>query len=53
MLDLFPEGAEMAAAQRADKAYGQGDMFNFDLWTRITRAVRELERTKPDGQALN
>jgi hypothetical protein len=46
MLDLYPEGAEMAAAQRADKDYKQGDMFNFDLWRRIAKAVGELLRQK-------
>lgn len=44
----------MEAAQRADAAYDQGDMFTFDLWTRINRAVLELERTKPAvGEASN
>lgn len=47
MLELYPEGAEMAAAQRADASYEQGDMFNFELWRRITNAVKELERQKP------
>jgi hypothetical protein len=54
MVELYPEGAVMAAAQRADSAYEQGDMFNFELWRRITKAVSELERQKPDeGEAIN
>jgi hypothetical protein len=43
----------MEAAQRADTAYERGDMFNFDVWTRINKAVQELERTNPPGKALN
>lgn len=43
---------EMEAAQRADAAYEAGDMFNFDLWTRINGAVTQLLR-RPDGQPAN
>jgi hypothetical protein len=46
IVDLYPNDPEMAAAQRADSAYEQGDMFNFDLWTGITNAVTELERVR-------
>jgi hypothetical protein len=54
MLDRYPDGAEMAAAQRADKAYEEGDMFNFNLWRRITKAVGELLRQKPSSdEAVN
>lgn len=53
MIELYPNDPEMAAAQRADAAYEAGDMFNFDLWTRINRAVAELLRQKPAGCRLN
>ena len=49
MLKLFPDqDASLAAAQRADKGLEMGDMFNFDLWSRIAKAVQELEKAKPD-----
>ena len=52
LMKQFPDDPSMEAAQRPDAAYEQGDMFNFDLWTRINRAVLELERTKPaEGEA--
>jgi hypothetical protein len=54
MIDLYPNDPEMAAAQRADAAYEAGDMFNFDLWTRIAKAVTELEKVRPSrGQRAN
>jgi hypothetical protein len=31
LLDLHPDGVEMATAQRVDKACEQGDFFNFNL----------------------
>lgn len=53
IIELYPNDPEMAAAQRADSAYEQGDMFNFDLWTRVTKAVTELERVRPTrGQPI-
>ena len=53
IIELYPNDPEMAAAQRADSAYEQGDMLNFDLWTRITKAVTELERVRPTrGQPI-
>ena len=54
IIELYPDDPEMAAAQRADTAYDKGDMFNFDLWTRITKAVTELEHVRPNrGQPIN
>ena len=49
LIEQFPADPAMEAAQRADHAYEQGDMSNFNLWTRINKAVREWERTKPEG----
>ncbi len=54
MMELFPEGASVAAAERADKALEQGDLDNFNLWQRIAKATEELERAKPAaGDAIN
>jgi hypothetical protein len=49
----FPEDPVLEAAQRADRAYEAGDMFNFRLWTRITKAVGQLLDKRPDGTPLN
>ena len=54
MLKMFSEDAALTAAQRADKALEMGDMFNFNLWSRITKAVQEIERQKPgSSEAIN
>jgi hypothetical protein len=54
MLELFPDSASLEAAQRADKALEQGDLDNFNLWQRITRATEKLERGKPGAcDAIN
>jgi hypothetical protein len=54
VINQYPEEPELAAPQRADAAYEVGDMFNFELWRRVAKAVRELVRTKPeDGKAIN
>jgi len=54
IIQAHPEEPEFAAAQRADAAYAAGDMFNFELWTRITKVVSELVRTKPRvGKTIN
>ena len=54
VIELYPEDPDLAASTRADSAYEQGDMFNFALWTRITRAVQDLKRGRPrDGEAVN
>jgi len=50
LIKQFPEDPALEAAQRADAAYEQGDMFNFNLWTRINKVVLKLKRTKPDTQ---
>jgi hypothetical protein len=53
LLKQYPEEPDMVAAQRADADYEQGDIFNFNLWTRIMGAVQALLRTRPDGETLN
>jgi hypothetical protein len=45
----YPAEPELAACQRADAAYAMGDMFNFELWQRVAKAVRALIATKPSG----
>jgi hypothetical protein len=53
LLKQFPDGPDMVAAQRADAAYEQDDLFNFNLWTRIAKAVQVLQQTRPNGEILN
>jgi hypothetical protein len=53
LIRQFPEDPELEAAQRADQAYEAGDMFNFRLWTRITKALGELLNKRPDNGLLN
>jgi hypothetical protein len=54
MIDLYPDDPIMATAQRADSAYEQGDIFNFNLWSRVNRAVVELIRQTPsEGEPVN
>jgi hypothetical protein len=49
----FPADPAMEAAQRADAAYELGDIFNFNLWTRINKVVLQLSQTKPGDLPLN
>ena len=53
LLARYREGAAMEAAQCADSAYEAADLFNFNLWTRITTAVEQLQRKDraPDESA--
>jgi hypothetical protein len=53
LIRQFPEDPVLEAAQRADQAYEAGDIFNFRLCTRITKAVGELLDKRPDGALLN
>jgi len=53
LIRQFPDDPVLEAAQRADQAYGAGDMFNFQLWTRITKAVGQLVDKAPNGVSLN
>jgi hypothetical protein len=53
LMRQFPEDPVLEAAQRADRAYEAGDMFNFRLWTRITKAVGQLLDKRPDRTPLN
>jgi hypothetical protein len=51
IIKLYPDEPELAACQRAHAAYEVGDMFNFELWQRIAKAVREM-LSKPSKEAL-
>ena len=53
LIKMFGEDASLIAAQRADKAIEAGDPFNEKLWTRVTAAVRELQRSPSNEEALN
>jgi hypothetical protein len=54
LIRQFPADPSMEAARRAHAAQAIGDMFNFDLWTRINKAVLALERQGPkDGDTVN
>ncbi len=52
LLKVYGEGAEVAAARKADKALEAGDAFNFNLWKSVTEVVRELERGNPSVSGL-
>lgn len=45
MIDQHADAAMIEASMRAHAASAQGDMFNFDIWKRVAKAVKELERT--------
>lgn len=52
MRKMFGPDAAVQSAMRADKLLDQGDIAGFQAWKRITAAVNELDRTKPDlGEA--
>jgi len=53
MIKRYSDKAAMKAALRANAAMEIGDMFNSELWNRVTVSVQELERTNPPGKALN
>jgi hypothetical protein len=53
LIRQFPGDPVTEAAQRADAAYELGDMLNFNLWTRIDKAVLQLLQVKPGDLPLN
>jgi hypothetical protein len=42
LLKMYPEGAELAAVNRANKALAEGDMDGFYLWKRIAMIISNL-----------
>ena len=54
LIKRYGENAGLESSLCADAALEQGDLFNFNVWTRINTAVLQLLATKPnDGQETN
>jgi hypothetical protein len=53
MIKEHGERAAAETAQRSSAAKALGDMFNHQLWDRVTMAVQKLERANPARKALN
>jgi hypothetical protein len=53
MLKQYPETSCLVAAQRADKAYAAGQMFNFRFWGRVANALAELLRQRDCTDTMN
>jgi hypothetical protein len=54
LIDAHGEDAAMHAAMRADDALHDGIQDAVNVWTRVMRAIEELQRQKPtDGEAVN
>jgi hypothetical protein len=49
LIDNYGDDATIHAAMRADELLAQGDLDGAGTWRRVLDAVKELERTKPDG----
>ena len=49
LIDSYGDDATIHAAMRADKLLAQGDMDGAGTWRRVLAAVKELERTEPEG----
>ena len=48
------EDAAVAAAQRADALFNEGDLDGAAVWKRILHAVEELQRVRPKvGERVN
>jgi hypothetical protein len=54
LIPYYGDGAEMAAAARADKAIEQGNPEGESLWKSVLKAVLELQCQKPNaGEPIN
>ena len=53
MIEMYGDGAELAAAQRADKAIEQGDPEGERVWKAVLTAVKDLQRIKPSNEPLH
>ena len=49
----FPANPAAEAARYASRAHAAGDMVNFDLWTRIAKAILEMDHKRPRGRRLH
>ena len=48
------ERAAFVAAERADELFAKNDFLGAAVFTRVVRAIQDLERTKPrEGEATN
>lgn len=47
VIKLHGAEAPVAAAQRGDELFTEGDLDGAAVWRRILNAVEELQRTKP------
>lgn len=43
MIELYDLDAGWQAGLRADHLYNEGDIEGFNVWARITKAIRELQ----------
>jgi hypothetical protein len=48
LMQQFPGKAQAVATERSRAAYALGDVFNFELWSRVAQAVIELSEDRPD-----
>ena len=54
LIKLHSEQAAFVAAERADELFAKDDFLGCTIWTRVVRAILEIERQKPrDGEAVN
>jgi hypothetical protein len=54
LIQQNPETAQAVAIERSRAAYALGDVFNFNLWERVAKAVVTLNQSQPDGpNAIN
>jgi hypothetical protein len=49
LIQQNPETAQAVAIERSRAAYALGDVFNFNLWERVAKAVVTLNQSRPDG----
>lgn len=49
MVKRYGDTAGSEAAQRADELLAEGDVAGRIFWFRVGRAIKELQRTAPDG----
>jgi hypothetical protein len=54
MIKRHGEDAPVAAAQRADELFEEGDLDGAAVWRRITAAIEDLQRMVPKtGERVN
>ena len=54
IIKRYSAEAPLAAAQRADELFNEGNLDGATVWRRILHAIEELQRTKPKvGERVN